>query len=224
MAITQVQSTTATTTAGTTIAVTYGSSPTNGNFLVCVIATKRTSSPVSSISQTGATWVQAVGVIGTTLGANNTTDIWYAENISGASTSVTVNLGGSTNASCVFAEYSGIATSSSLDKTASDLDDYSVRSTAVTGTTATTSQAVELWIGGVADNTGSAFTTTGGGFTKVAEALGTNVCNTFDELIVSSTGTASTSNGHAFVPLSGQWTGAIATFKAPVTRRIFNIA
>lgn len=199
--------------------MTYGSTPTNGNFLVAVISTKRTSSPVTSITQTGATWALAVSKVGTTLGANNTTDIWYAENVSGAATTVTVNLGGSTNASCVFAEYSGLATASTLDQTASDADDYGTRSTAVTGTTATTSQAVELWIGGVTDNTGNTWTGTGGSFTKVAESLGTLVCNTLDEFIASSTGTASTSNTHASVPLSGQWTGAIATFKAPNTSR-----
>lgn len=218
MAITRAQSTTATTTAGTTIAVTYGSGPTNGNFLVAVISTKRTSSPVTSITQTGATWVLAISKTGTTLGANNTTDIWYAENVSGAATTVTVNLGGSTNASCVFAEYSGLATASTLDQTASDADDYGTRNNG-SGTTATTSQASELWIGGITDNTGSTWTSTGGGFTKVAEALGTLVCTAFDEFIASSTGTASTSNGHSFVPLSGQWTGAVATFKAPNTSR-----
>lgn len=212
MAISRIQSTTATTTAGSTIAVTYGSSPTNGNFLVATISTKRTTSPVTSITQTGATWVLAISIVGTTIGANNTTDIWYAENISGASTSVTVNLGGSTNASCVFAEYSGLATSSTLDQTASDADDYGTR-TNTTGTTSTTTKANELWIGGITDNTGSAWIGAGGGFTKVAESLGTLVCTAFDELIVSSTGTAVTSNSHTFVPLSGQWTGAIATFK-----------
>lgn len=123
MAIARVQSKAANNgTGGTSVSVTLDSSPVNGNFLVIGIGTLGTSaSRVSSITQTGATWTRAVQA---TNASGSTTEIWYAENVSGASTSITVNLASSLRACVAVAEYSGIATSSSLDKTASSTGSY----------------------------------------------------------------------------------------------------
>jgi hypothetical protein len=88
---------------------------------------------------------------------------------------------------------------------------------AVTGTTATTTQANELWIGGIgiADGRRILNAPYGNSFEVVASAQsGTATADSMIyalEKIVSSTGTAGTSGS---VSVSDAWSGAIATFKA----------
>src|SRR5439155_25362197 len=68
------------------------SAPTDGNTLVAVISTRSTNvDAVSSISQSGATWSKVASTTGT---AGVTTEIWYAPNVSGAGTTVTINVSG----------------------------------------------------------------------------------------------------------------------------------
>lgn len=210
MAITRVQSTTATAVGSTTVGVTWGASPTNGNFLVCVIGTTGGSANrVSSISETGATWVKAVQ---SDNAGGVSCDIWYALNVSGASTSVTVNLAASLNAAVCFVEYSGIATSGALDQTASDQDDYSNR-TPSTGTTATTTYLNELWFGGASDTAG--LWLAAGTFTLVTQSNGTGVTTIAGEKIVSTKGTAGFTPSHKIVPIIGPWAGCMSTYSDP---------
>ena len=64
--------------------------PTDGNTLVAVISTRSTTAnAVSSISQSGATWSRVASTTGI---AGVTTEIWYAPNVSGAGTMVTINI------------------------------------------------------------------------------------------------------------------------------------
>ena len=117
--------------------------PTDGNTLIAVISTRGTSAGrVTSMTQTGAIWArasQAANANGTT------TEIWYAPNVAGAGTTVTINQA-SLRSAAVVLEYSGILSASSLDQTNSATGNSA---TAATGTTPTTSQANELWIGGI---------------------------------------------------------------------------
>lgn len=221
MAISRVQSASALSAGSTTsLAVTMGSTPTNGNFMVAIIATNGgTTGRVSSIAQTGATWVKAVDVAS----ASCTVDIWYAENISSAGTGVTINYVASLLNNAIVLEYSGIATSSSLDVTASNTGTYP--GTADSGTTATTAQANELWIAGLDDVQfpSGTWNAPSNSFTEIVEAANIFLNLVGEEKIVSATGTANTSAGRGSAPLSGNWAGAIATFKeaAAPTRRIF---
>lgn len=213
MAIVRVQSKTAANAVATTISVTLDSTPTDGNFLVLFVGDLgATANRVTSISQTGATWVRAVQATNA-LGSQG--EIWYAENIASASTSITVNLAASLAAGCVVAEYSGIAIASTLDKTASSTGSGPPAST---GTTATTAQAQELWLGGLTINAGTTFIgSLSNSFTQVG-LVSSGLCRVeMAEKIVSATGTANTTDDIELSAEGEPWAGAIATFKAPVT-------
>lgn len=70
---------------------------------------------IQSISQGGASWVKAAEL----LSGSNASTIWYAENVSNASTGVTVNYhaGGGQQGVLAISEYRGLAHSSSLEDT-----------------------------------------------------------------------------------------------------------
>ena len=115
--------------------------PANGNTLVAVVATHGTNtSQVSGIGETGATWTRAAQA--NTNGV--TTEIWYAPNVLFAGASVTITQVALRSAAIVI-EYSGLLTASALDQTA-----FAFGSGApTTGTTPTTTQAAELWLGAI---------------------------------------------------------------------------
>ena len=207
----------------TSFTVTMSASPASGNTLVAVITTRGYSANrVSSIFQTGVTWTKAPGAEGvnTSSSSGSTTEIWYGSNVTvGAGTAATINFPAATTlrAAAVVAEYSGLLTASPLDVTASS-SNASNNITAATGTTANTTQANELWIGGIGlrDSTYNLGTPTNA-FTQVASANSTNNTTTntnakafFLDNIVTSTGAANTSG----TITSSRWSGAIATFKA----------
>lgn len=209
MAITRVQSATGNVSGGTSFTVTFASSPTNGDFLACVIGSNSASAnPVSSISQTGATWVKAVTVTNVD---GESVDIWYAENVSGAGTIITVNLAASLNAFGTGLEYSGVKTSASVDQTASATGDQNTSMNS--GTTAVTFQRNELWLAGLMVVSGSgSWGTPSNGFANVATTF-SPIIYACEEKIVSVTGVANTSNQPSVLTNPCHWAGAIATFK-----------
>jgi len=104
-------------TAVTSKAVTLDSAPTNGNTLVALIATdKTTTSRVTSISQTGVTWTRTTQVAN---GLGTTEEIWQGESVSGASATATVNFAASLKCHVWIYEFSGLVVPI-LDKTATD--------------------------------------------------------------------------------------------------------
>ena len=128
--------------------------PAAGNTLIAVITTRgNASGRVSSIIQPGVSnWIKAPGAEGVNTAASNssTTEIWFASNVpAGAGTTVTINLATPLFASAVVTEYSGVLTTSPLDKTAGSNGNSAA---ATTGATVTTVQANELWIGGIGLN------------------------------------------------------------------------
>lgn len=211
----------------TSIPVTMALTPTNGNVLIAAIyADTDQANNVASIVQTGVTWaglgnpqVIKQAHVAWNSGAYENVEIWIGIVGAGANTSVTVNLNAATSGGGVadIYEYSGVATISFLDKTATNLG-HSDPKTTDTGTTAATTQANELWIGATVavDGTWGMFQSLPtNGFTLydgVAILAGTyNHSLAFLEKIVSSTGAANsgtTFNG------SGDWAGCIATFFA----------
>lgn len=185
----------------------------NGNTLIAVIATRGTSANrVSSITQTGATWTRASQANNT---SGSTTEIWYAPNVTSPGTTVTINLATSLRAAVVVMEYNGVLTAAPLDRTASATGNST---SAVTGTTLATTQANELWIGGIG-LVNSSYSLSGiqNSFTAVTNAASTsstagNNARVYAlERIVTTTGTASSGGT---VSTSSQWSGTIATFKA----------
>jgi hypothetical protein len=189
------------------------STPTNGNVLIAVVAT---SAPEdyshSSISQTGVTWTKATeSVIPLPNGYVYTygrVSIWYGIVSSGASAYVTAYFSGSCYAATMdICEYNGVATSNLLDQTATA---YGGGDTTSTGATSATSQASELWIGGITvgieygasqSNPTNSFTLLDGG--------ADGACLAYLERVVTVTGTA-------YSGTTGYWAyaGCIATFKA----------
>jgi autotransporter-associated beta strand protein len=213
---------TATGTAGvasSSTTVNLSSAPVNGNTLVAVICISQSSSGgVSGISQSGVTWSKAatVAVGGGALGSGADTEIWYAPVGSGAGTGVKISYSALYACAATVIEYSGLVAASPLDQTATSTGGSSP---AVTGTTATTSQANELWVGGVSYENSSSLTGIQNGFTIAANTserwfnlLGTEYYITAQALdkAVSTTGGAYTGGN---LGLSTSWSAAIATFK-----------
>jgi len=203
---------------GSNFTITMGSTPISGNVLILAIGIRCGTSlyiTVSSISQTGVTWSLVIQKKAVPSLYYMDTEIWIGIVGTGAGTVITVTLTGTlpTNGEAVadVCEYSGVLTVGYLDKTATN---SGANSTPDTGTTATTTQADELWIGSTSAE-GADQTTPRNGFTLLD---GVQLCG-FDEYnseaylekIVSATGTA---NSGTTCPYNTDWVGCIATFKA----------
>ena len=200
--------------------VTLSSTPTSGNVLIAVIGTYYSSisgSPrtVSSISETGVTWTKQAGQTdsqGSFPGTYTDSEIWLGTVNSGVSTSITITLSGSASSGAVadVCEYSGIAPSSYLDKTAGTTGSGTSTST---GTTTATSQASELWIGGVTVEASATQSSPTNGFTNLDGATYSSTSVSYLEKVVSATGTANSGTTIS----SNRYAGCIATFKAAYT-------
>jgi hypothetical protein len=122
MAITRIQFKSASGASVSSLVITPNTAPSTGNLQVVTIAyNSATTNKVTSITQTNATWVRAVQK-NNSLGGAISTDIWYAESTSSPGATITINLGSSLDIAATYLEYSGIASSSSLDKTATNED------------------------------------------------------------------------------------------------------
>lgn len=222
--------------------VNLASAPAVGNTLVAVISTTGSIVP-SSIPSPPTYWNRAVisgnGGPSTEVESNavalyDNTEILYAPVVRGEMTSVTIPAsvtilgdygtappdGRFWSAAAVIMEYSGLLAAGALDQTSiADWGSGNTNgTTAVTGTTATTTQANELWVGGIGfiptlssfsnsfalAGSASAYENgTNSGFYPTTYAL---------DKMVSATGAAS--SGGTINPPSFGWFGAIATFKA----------
>ncbi|MEI8036851.1 MAG: MBG domain-containing protein [Verrucomicrobiota bacterium] len=194
-----------------TISVTLPNTPVAGNTLVAVISTRGTSANrVSGITQTGAAWTRAAQATNTN---GTTTEIWYAPNVSGAAKAITINQA-LLRSAAVVVEYSGVLTASSLDHTASATGSSIAP---VTGTTAATLQANELWLGGIGFISSTpTLGTLLNSFTSVASAQSTRTTASSNakvyalERLANPVGTASSGGT---LSVSAQWAGALVTFK-----------
>jgi hypothetical protein len=199
------------------------STPVNGNVETAVIVTKGASTyvTVSSITQTGVTWTQLTPPKqGFTKRQVNT---WIGVVGAGASTSVIINVSGTFDSGqggvANICEYSGMATSSELDKTANNSGSGTLTDT---GTTPTTTQASELWIGGTwADAQAQSSPTNG--FTHLDGVKGSDWSADYLEKIVSATGAA---DSGTTVGGSTDWLGQIVCLfsSSGATQNISEIA
>ena len=143
-----VQSATAIAPLATNLVCALPDGPTNLNTLIAVIGA---SAPVKSITQVGANWVRATEV---GLNSGVSLEVWYAPRVIGASNLLTINFDWFLQpmpAAAVVMEYSGLRVVDCLDRTNSAVGTGTNISI---GITETTTQAEELWIGGIrlADN------------------------------------------------------------------------
>jgi hypothetical protein len=180
----------------TTLTLTFGTSPTNGNTILMAINNSGGLGVTTSVSQTGVTWVKDNSA---TSSFNWTFELWRGTVGAGAVTTVTLTLSTASNPCAVAEEWSGLITSP-LDQDVITSSGPSSSTTAVTGTTGTTTQAVELWWGALevyaAGGGGTSLSGLTGGFTinttEIDAGLtGTASLNTF-YLLVSAVGTAGT--------------------------------
>jgi hypothetical protein len=191
--------------------------PATGNFLALssvLVDTNVAGTPsIASVRDNGSpasSWARAVA--NTDTGLKDSGEIWYATNVTGRPTqiTVTVNGGGSTNphqASRVD-EYSGIAAATPLDQTATQ-SEYNVASSP-TGTTAATGVNQELAIAIYGDNNQGLTITSPAGWTERRNSLGRSGAA---EVVIDGAvpigvqAAIFTTNGYTWA------VGAIATFK-----------
>ena len=186
------------------VSVTMTDTPVAGNLLIAVVGSDNypNNQPVTSISQTGVSW--SLAVLGGDTGV--LVEVWYGVVGAGASKDITVNFAGGHNYGAIVnvCEWSGLAISSPVDKTATS----PFGSAFVTGTTPTTSQADELCVGGI-DSAGPESAPTNS-FTLLDGTIQQHYlyCS-YLYRIVSSTG------AYGCGVTGDSWSsGAIATFKA----------
>lgn len=184
---TYVQAPAATTvSSGTTIALAYDSNVTAGSLLVAfVYANHGISGVADSRSQT---WSSAVNV---TDGATYSLATYYFHNTTAGANTVTVTFAGAvTYASLQIAEYSGVATSSPLDKTASNSQTAPGTGTdAITSGSVTTTTDGQLILGWTTALTVGAGTVSAGtGFTGRINVFGDTL---FEDRVQSSAGSVS---------------------------------
>lgn len=202
-----------TTAAGTSRAGTWGSNTTTGNTIIVAVAPAVAANNVTSITDSqGNTYVHDVR---NTAGAGShpQIEIWHAENITGGTTpTITVNWTNSTNCAWIAREYSGLATSSTLDKTAGSSGTNNAPSS---GATATTSQNDELVIGAVSYPTTTVTMTAGSGYANASQkgstGAGTSSLVAVEDKTVAATGaqTATFSSSET----GNNWNCVVATFK-----------
>jgi len=183
-------------------AVAYASNVTAGNFLVCCIST---AGDVTNVTDTlGHTWTKAVDR-GNALWLLYS-DIWYVANCSGGANTVTLS-GGFANFEHIWVgEYSGMATTTPLDQTASAQNDINEPDSTATATTA---QADELLIGMVG-NESTRTMIWNGNLTEIDELASNSRALSVGESIVSATGAYSST---ATKSGTCAWMALIATFK-----------
>ncbi len=195
-----VQVTSKVATSGSSMAITYPAAQTAGNLNVVEVMWGDTTSAVSTVADNrGNTYALAVGPTKVT---GLTSAIYYAKNIAGGSTTVTVTF----NQTAAYPninilEYSGLNTSSPLDVFSAATGS----GTTANSGSATTTAASELIVG--AGNPSSGFTAAGSGFTKrLVNAYG----GIAEDEIVSSTGSYSATA----TMTSGTYVMQMATFRA----------
>lgn len=202
-----------------TTSVTLSTAPTSGNVLVLAFGSVQAgiASSVSGISQAGVNWARQTGSAASFVGWVMDSEIWVGIVGSNASTSVTISHATANQSAADICEYSGIATVGFLDKTATAYCS-SEGTYPQTGTTATTTQAEELWVGSVWEYGDfwqySYINSCTNGFTVMDGATISNYplfqCLAYLEKIVSSTGQAYSQTG----PYTRPWCGCIVTLKA----------
>lgn len=212
MAISRVQSKSAQVSPGTSVSVTFDSATTTGNLLVlavsCYYAGANAGGTWTASDNKGNTWSSA-----TVTDTFSKMQVFYVENAAGGSShQVTLTVAGSSTYLIITAlEYSGVATSSALDKSGSA---YTATNTTsyTSPTTATTAQANEVLIGCHHAYQSSATPTPASGWSTVVTQSGSSFhTHTVQDQIVSTTGAYASSGTWSVT--GANHTDAIVTFK-----------
>lgn len=189
----------------------FASNVTAGNCVIAVISFAGATSPISTV-KTGTNadnWANGITVnSGSTIG----TAIWIDPNSAGGSNTIAVTATGSNLQYVYTYEVSGIITSSPTDKTSTATG---TGTSWTSNTTATTTQASEIWIGGVTVAINATQTGPTSPWTNETAANNTNYTGSAISgyQIVSTTGTATYAGTSGS---SGTYAGAVIALKALV--------
>lgn len=213
----------------TTLLINQVSVPTSGNLNVLTFTSKTLDSEgdvyrtITSITQTNVVWAKNASktntyVSGGFVGLN--AEIWVGVVSASASANISISLTGTGDTSNYevgnVCEYSGLAATGFFDQSQTS---SGTSAAPATGTTATTTQASELWIGvtlSVLNQTTPTY-----GFTLLDGVVYVGVSNAYLENIVSATGAA---NSSTTIASSQRWAGCIVTLKAVPTVPTYIIA
>jgi hypothetical protein len=197
MAIALVQHTTGFASGGSPSA-TFGANTTAGNFLVAELHLNGVTVPSAP-----AGWTLAGSHVN---GSTCLSALYYSENIAGGTATYAFTTSAH-SASLILAEYSGIATSASLDQTGSG----ATFSNHVSAQSKATTSANELWVFGFGAQNSHTISGMTAGYTLVDTTGGTGGDGWMYAQIVSSTGTAAPS---CTLNSSDNWDAVQATFIA----------
>jgi hypothetical protein len=178
MAITFVQQR-ATQLRGTALSLAYTSNNTAGNFLIFAVCASTGANTISGISDTaGNTWVPVNGVGGFAANGSTIVQLFYVENCAGGANTVSATINSGRDSSLLIAEYSGVATSSSLD----------VFQNGTTSASVTTTNANDLVFAATSGNKNTAWTA-GTGWGDFLNNNADSGSFAIEDQIVTSTGT-----------------------------------
>jgi hypothetical protein len=176
-----------------------------------------TSTTISSVTDNaGNVYAEAGAARSIDSGASSVADIWYAANSIAGATTITITTSASTSgAGAVIWEFSGVSTSSPLDKTAVLNSQPSSATVSGAAVTTTSSAEVVISLAAVAGNvTGIA---SGNSFTSDSTLKG----NGWAHLVTSSTGTYAAQWTQS---PSGTYTSSTASFKAASSTPSFTLS
>ncbi len=193
----------------TSVTTTWAQPTQGGSLLVAVISASNNAYPVAVFTPP-AGWQLAV-----TYEWNNVkSSIYYYPNNPGGRTSETFTTSSFRDQILELAEYTGIATTSPLERTAFDGQASVLNGTIASGNT-TTYQSKELLVSGFAVYGQTGFSAPDNGFTEIQDRqIGLNLSAAMHDRIVSATG----NYGHnVSVGANTQWVGVLATFRSADT-------
>jgi hypothetical protein len=193
--------------------VSFGSPTTAGNCVVVGFTDESGATSVTGVTLGGSAdnFAQLVSAEGAPFSGTVLAVLWADPNCAGGQTAISVTASGSSNPTVWAAEFSGIVTSSPLDKQTGTVGGAASWSS---GSTATTSQAVELWVGAFcnAASSGGSGPSSPWNNTNVSDSGGDRMIYGYD--IVSSTGAAAYSGSGGS---SKGWAAVVATLKGAGT-------
>jgi PKD repeat protein len=207
--ITRVQAASGVANSQPSITVSWPHATTAGNLLVAVVSG-------SNVTAIGPFTPPAGWVLAKNYEWNNIhAAIYYYPNCPGGRTSETFTVARFPDLTLQLLEYSGIALSSPLDKTAFNGDNVVSGGTVSTGTTPATAQSKELIVSALCIQAQDSFASPTNSFITISNlnVFSTLTTATFERIV-----SAAGSYGHsATVGSSTQWVGVIATFKSADT-------
>ena len=193
--------------ATTTSSLAFASANTSGNWIAVAIRGGLSSSQVFTVIDSNGNTYKQAGQVGFTASAV-TTAVYYAENVKGGANTVTVSMTVSGPLRFAVLEYSGVATSNSLDGAAVSTG---VGTSAASGNVTTTANG-DLLLGAVATADSSTFTA-GTGFTiRDSVPVVPNVKLISEDQIQASAGVAAAT---ATLASSSNWGAVLVAVKAP---------